>query len=116
RNDDTQGGFFGSAQDFWGFVNSKGAAVSPETQQAIPLVFDAVYNFRIRSVGDYGGATREITAVTFDLQSMAGKIASQIQRDAAGGPAPAASTGNSSTTSTDPLPKGPPRIVYYNEN
>lgn len=120
RNDDNQGGFFASAQDFWEFVNQKGGNVTPDAQKQIPLVFDAVYNFRIRSVGDFGSSTREITAVTFDLQSMASKIASQIQADAAGTAASGGGSGsggsNSSATSTDPLPKGPPRIVYYNEN
>jgi general secretion pathway protein K len=111
RNDDNQGGFFASSQDFWEFVNQKGGNVTPDAQKQIPLVFDAVYNFRIRSVGDFGSSTREITAVTFDLQSMASKIASQIQADAAG----TTTGGKSSPTSTDPLPKGPPRIVYYNE-
>jgi general secretion pathway protein K len=134
RNDDNLGGFFNNAQDFWGFANEKGASISPDNQKQIPLVFDAVYNFRIRSVGDFGGATQEIEAVTFDMASVANTVAVQLNKEkhgsanqnppggttpppadpAAGGGNPPPG-GNSSPTSSDPLPKGPPRIVYYNE-
>lgn len=119
RNDDNQGGFFSAADDFWNFVNSKGGAVTPDAQKLVPLIFDAVYNFRVRSVGDFSNSSREIDLVTLDTQSMASTIASQITQDktdpngsgGGGGGTPP----KTSTSSSDPLPKGPPRIVYYNE-
>lgn len=129
RNDAEKGGPFKTAGDFWEFVNVTARANVPqEKQDEIPLVFESVYNFRIRSVGEYGGITHQIDSVVLDFGKNAATIAKRLNDEAkeasgggdsdsggGGGGGGAAAGGNSSQTNNDPLPKGPPRIVYYME-
>ncbi len=126
RRSDPDKGPFKDEKDFWGFVNVEGGNVSEETQKSIPLIFSQVTNFRIRSTGEFGGVTREIEAVVFDFSSVGQSIATRLQDEAntAAGASPGASDPNATKTTTtknttnksnDPLPKGPPRIVYFIE-
>lgn len=117
RNDEKLGGPFKDDSDFWSFVNAEGGRVSEENQKSLVLSFSQVINFRIKSVGEFANVTREIEAVVFDFSSVAATLASQTLQDAAdakntgGGPKAKENTNNSN----DPLPKGPPRIVYFIE-
>ncbi len=111
RRDDPTKGPFVDENDFWGFVNGEGGAVSPENQKAIPLVFDQVLNFRIRSIGQFANVTREIEAVVFDFSAVASSIASRLKREAMINPSPE----KDRPKTNEPLPKGPPRIVYLIE-
>ncbi|MEZ0391521.1 MAG: general secretion pathway protein GspK [Pseudobdellovibrionaceae bacterium] len=113
---------FKTASEFWGFVNSEGGRVSEENQKAIPLIFDQVSNFRIKSVGEFAGATREIEAVVFDFSSVGSAIAGQMNEEskkAAGGGGTSTSSSDQTKQNTNKsnqaLPKGPPRIVYFIE-
>jgi general secretion pathway protein K len=128
RRNDPNKGAFKDEKDFWGFVNAEGGNVSEENQKTIPLIFSQVTNFRIRSTGEFGGANREIEAVVFDFSSVGKTVAGRLQNEAntAAGvnpqppngttPAPGGSTNaNNSNKSNEPLPKGPPRIVYFIE-
>ncbi len=131
RRNDPDKGPFKDEKDFWGFVNAEGGNVSEETQKSIPLIFTQVTNFRIRSTGEYAGANREIEAVVFDFSSAAKTVATRLQSEAnvaANGKDPnegdanakspgagAGKTGNTANKSNEPLPKGPPRIVYFIE-
>ncbi len=123
RREDPEKGPFKDEKDFWGFVNSEGGNVQEETQKNTPLFFGQVSNFRIRSTGEFGGVTREIEAVVFDLNSVGKTVASRLQDEAnaAAGSTqqkpPEGQTGNqqNQNKSNDPLPKGPPRIVYFIE-
>jgi general secretion pathway protein K len=110
--------------DFWGFINSKGGRVTKETQDDLPLQCGKVTNFKIRSVGEFNGVTREITAVVYDLKISAQVVADAIKKESADQEQPQSpSAPTSGTTSSgpktgpppEPLPKGPPRIVYYSE-
>lgn len=125
RRSDTQlGGPFKDAQDFWSFVNSKQARLENDTKD-IPLVFDTVMNFRIRSTGEFAGASREITAIVMDVSKAASKVSEYLtqekQDQTASDPNKSPQTtgtaaGNTnSKTATDANNKGPPRIVYWNE-
>jgi general secretion pathway protein K len=125
RRDDPEKGPFKDEKDFWGFVNGEGEGnVTEEVQKTIPLFFGQVSNFRIRSTGEFGGATREIEAVVFDFSTVGKAIATRLQEEAntAAGTTPPASGGQNQQNnqqnqnkSNDPLPKGPPRIVYFME-
>jgi len=116
RTDNTKGGEFKDANDFWNYVSSIGARVDPNNQQNIPIICDSVFNFKIVATGAYKNTTSEITAIVFDLQKTAGQTIKMIQTAAAAGagqpppsqPAPGANPNNSAS-------KGPPRIVYWNE-
>jgi general secretion pathway protein K len=116
RSDPTKGPFQNEG-DFWGYVNAEGGNVSEANQKAIPLVFDEVTNFRIRSSGEFANASREIEAVVFDFNTVGSRIATRLSKDAnpnqdqqktdTKNPAP--------TGAKEQLPKGPPRIVYLIE-
>lgn len=121
RNDPNQGGPFKNAEDFWTFVQQKNVRLEGKTDQ-VPLVFDSVFNFKIRSTGEFAGATREITAIVMDFNKTAAKIKSYSDKDKqaasgadttkTGSSGTGTTTGNNKSTTID---KGPPRVVYWNE-
>lgn len=121
RRADPDKGPFKDDNEFWSFVNAEGANVSEETQKAIPLIFSQVTNFRIKSIGEFGNSTREIEAVIFDFSSVSQSIASRLQNEAnqaIGATPPADGNKKDKSTKTkanEPLPKGPPRVVYFIE-
>lgn len=121
RRNDPDKGPYKDEKDFWGFVNSEGGNVSEEVQKSIPLIFSQVTNFRIKSYGEFAGSTREIEAVVFDFSSVSSSIATRLQNEAnqaiGSTPPPATDPKNKNTTnkSNEPLPKGPPRVVYFIE-
>lgn len=127
RDNEQLGGPFKDASDhckgdFWGFINSKGGRVSNETQNDVPLACSKVANFKIKSVGEYNGVNREITAIVYDLKLSAQVVADALKKEqqdqnpSAPTPTPApGAPANPASSPTEPLPKGPPRIVHYNE-
>jgi general secretion pathway protein K len=130
RDSQDKGGPFKDANDFWTFVQQKGARLEGKTD-AVPLIFDATFNFRIRSTGEFAGATREITAIVMDLDKSAAKIKGYMDKDqtqangqqpgqqnpaGAQQQTPGALNGPSGgNNAASALPKGPPRVVYWNE-
>jgi len=129
RDNPEQGGPFKGTdsascnKDFADFVSSRGARLDPNFSQ-IPMVCDKVVNFRIKSIGIYGSGKsavmKEITTVVMDLSRSASQIKSYIdkekqqQQQQQNPGTPAGPT--SATQKQDPLPKGPPRVVYWLEN
>ncbi|WP_413561108.1 general secretion pathway protein GspK [Bdellovibrio sp. HCB209] len=133
RNDQNEGGPFKDAADFWNFVSTKNVRLEGDTQ-AIPLVFDSVFNFKIRSTGEFAGSTREITAIVMDLNKVATKIKDYVDKDkkdanpgadannnnnnnnnSNGNNNNANNQGGNQQNKSDPIPKGPPRIVFWSE-
>lgn len=115
RQDPNKGGPFSSDEDFWGFVNSKGARVDiAEKAKDIPMVFSSSRNFKIRATGISGNSSTTITAVVFDPEK-AGEIVAQKEVSEREDPQQQKGTKNQTQTQTPALPKGPPRIVYYFE-
>ncbi|WP_413587291.1 general secretion pathway protein GspK [Bdellovibrio sp. HCB274] len=127
RDDKDLGGPFKDADDFWNFVTSKNARLEGKTEE-IPLVFESVFNFRIRSTGEFARSTSEITVITMDLNKTVAKIKDYVDKDKKAAnpndpsnptnPPPGGNTGgNSGNTQgkSDPIPKGPPRIVFWGE-
>lgn len=126
REDQNEGGPFKSEDDFWQFVESKG--VRTELNPRSPLIFDSIMNFKIRSTGEYAGVAREITAVVMDMNKSAAKVKDIMSKESkdqqadnedpsttppkSGAPA-AGRTQNQNQQQK--IPKGPPRIVYWNE-
>lgn len=123
RNDPNLGGPFKSKEDFWGFITSRGARLGEKTEET-PLIFDKVSNFRIKSTGEYAGVSREINVVVMDLQSVASTLKGYVDKEKQqANPPPAGATPtptpnnnqNPAQGQSAPLPKGPPRIVYWGE-
>lgn len=135
REDPNQGGFFkcdqnGSSQDFWSFVQQRGARLVGNPQ-SIPITCDKAINFKIRSTGQFASAAREITAVVLDIDKIATKVNKFVQdeknptaggtpaADGAGSGAPGSGNGGARAGSANAgqteTTKGPPRIVYWTE-
>jgi general secretion pathway protein K len=128
RDDKDEGGPFKDAQDFWGFVQNKGIRMQG-TPEDMPLVFDAIMTFKIRSNGEFGGAAREIVVIVADLDRAATKIKEYVDKDAKGAGAGGAGAGagggaaagggkggaGAAGAKKAELPKGPPRIVQWTE-
>lgn len=138
RRDDPQQGPFGDAEGFWNWVMNPPAAARIQNQdyKNIPLYFDSLISFRIKSTGEFAGAVREITAIVTDLDRTAGRVKEYLDKDiknaqsngngngagngnGGGGNTGSGNggkqTGNQTSAQNNPLPKGPPRIVYWME-
>lgn len=131
RNDPDKGGpFKGSGEEclknFKEFIDGRdGTRLAKEFDQ-IPMICSKVFNFRIKSNGMYGSGKfalqRNITAVVLDVAMSASQIRTFVDKEKqADGtqpvtPPPPAAGQTSGSVAQDPLPKGPPRIVYWTEN
>lgn len=129
RDDPINGGPFKTAEEFWNFATSKGARIESKPE-SIPLVFTSVMNFRIKSNGEFGGASRQITLLTYDLIKSSATIRDFVDKDKPkddvsnpdGNPPGTSPTGkdpkkpdSAKTAQTLAPPKGPPRIVQWIE-
>ncbi|MGZ3816979.1 MAG: general secretion pathway protein GspK [Bdellovibrio sp.] len=129
RDDEKEGGPFkcdqnGGSKDFWDFVQQKGVRITGNPEE-IPLICDTVMNFKIKSTGNFANATREITAIVMDLNKSATKTKSfldkekqqgqQGQQQQQGQQGQQQGQQQQNQQKKDPLPKGAPRIVYWNE-
>ncbi len=123
RQSTEKGGPFRDAQDFYSFLAQQGAKITSEEEKQIPLVFSSVMNFQIRSIGSFAKSTREISVITYQLGSSAGKIAESMQKEnpqpapaqAGLGGAPPPADRTSAAKNNETLPKGRPKIVYWQE-
>ncbi|WP_373999422.1 general secretion pathway protein GspK [Bdellovibrio bacteriovorus] len=126
RETEEEGGPFkcdqnGGSQDFWSFVQQKGIRIMGNPED-IPMTCDTVMNFKIRSTGEFAGATREITAIVMDLNRAATKIKSFVDKEKQDPNAPPEDpnkpktpTGGNNNANTNQVQKGPPRIVFWQE-
>lgn len=136
REDPQKGGpFKGNSdaciKDFKDFVESRGARLAAEFDQ-IPMVCDKVFNFKITATGLYGGGRyalqKSIKAYVIDFNKSAAQIKTYLDKEKkeqeSQNPNPPTTTianpnqnpsSSSSGTKQDPLPKGPPRVVYWTE-
>jgi general secretion pathway protein K len=138
RNDPKEGGPFPSgdqcANTFLQFVSPYGVNIRAIQDSKVILICDPEYNFRVVSTGTYQKAKREITAVTFDLDNLPGRLANllnqqdQQQNGQATGPmsqppavgappigAPPGGTPPANNSTKMKAPKGRPVVVYWEE-
>lgn len=122
RREDPQRGPFSSAEDFWTFVQNPPAAarLRNEKYKEIPIVTDSIMSFRIKSTGSYGNVTREIVAIVTDLDRTASKIKEFVDKDKKpenpdDPKNPPPKEDPAKQQANNPLPKGPPRTVYWSE-
>lgn len=127
---DPQGGTFKDANSFFDFLEQKGARLSINKED-FPIVTESLSSFKIQSIGEYNGSKREVEVVTLDIAKVAervGTIQSKVDEKAnptaendpnkpktgntvdANNPA-----ANNQKNNTATIPKGAPRIVYWNE-
>lgn len=130
RREDQEKGPFRDAADFWSFVQGEaGARLTVTDTKEIPLSFETLTSFRIKSSGEFGGAVREIVAIVLDVNRTAANIKKFVDEDKkneAGQQQPqnptnpgsraAGGTGQPNQQNQQVSPsKGPPRIVYWAE-
>ncbi len=121
RSNEKEGGPFRSADDFWAAVDQLGARVSDEAKKT-PIVTDTLISFRIKSTGVYTNVRAQIEAVVTDIDKAAARVADFVKKEQPppttpnpipGQPQPAPAPAPAPTPTT--IPKGPPRILYWNE-
>lgn len=132
QRQDPKQGPFKDANAFFDFLEQKGARLSISRDE-FPIVTENLSSFRIKSIGEYNGSKREIEVVTLNFENAASRI-SDIQKkvDDKKNPQPTDTTGATNPTgnptstapgttppnnqnNSQPIAKGPPRIVYWNE-
>lgn len=131
RSNPQKGGPFKDEADFYQFIEALGVKTKDMKDAKIPLLFDAEYNFRITSTGQYLNQRREIVAVTYDIENLTARYAeilNKIDDETAnqnGNGASSGSDGGASgtpSTKADPkkdkikIPKGRPSVVFWQEN
>lgn len=137
RDDPNDGPFQGEGENclknFKTFLEQNGANRLTDEFSKIPLVCDKTVNFRIKSTGVYGNGKlammKNIVAVVMDIGRSADQIKSTVekeknqqnqqqqqgnQQNPQGGQKPQTGT-KSGQQKQEPLPKGPPRVVYWTE-
>lgn len=124
RRNDPEQGPFSQKNEFWSFLDAHGARIAKETMEGTPLVFGKATNFRIKAIGEYKSAVRQIEAIVFDVDDAVAKVAGQYKKDAqaaaggagGGNPGGTSGSGNPQGNRNQTPSKGPPRIVYWTEN
>ncbi len=133
RDEPEKGGPFKGAKsdecrnDFKAYIETFGVRLEPDFEK-IPFVCDKVINFRIQAVGRSGSGKgaiqKKIIAIVLDVQKSGAKIKSYVDKEkeknnpnpqGAGSGANPNPGPKSDSERKDPLPKGRPRIVYWNE-
>jgi len=122
-----EGGPYKDADDFFNYVSRQGGRITPEEQSKIPLRFDNPCNFRIKSTGSSGKTAITITAITYDVSCSQKELSTNMSKannknqPVQGQPPnqPPTTPGQPGQGQNPAAPaapqKGPPRIVYWNE-
>ncbi len=108
-------GQFRDANDFWSFLDSKGGRVPKEIQESTPISTEAAMNFRIKSVGSYANSVAEIEIVTYDIPRAAQAVATELKKEKQPNAPPPNPNTKAPAAPKIEVPKGPPRIVFWNE-
>ncbi len=129
-----KGGPFKNEEDFLAFLESEGNIDTSEfNKDGIPLLFGFEHSFVINSEGVFAGASRTITAITFDLEYLKERFVSILEKeeeeenqsddDSSNNNNTNNSNTNNNTNSTanstevqKKIPSGRPTIVFWEEN
>jgi general secretion pathway protein K len=82
RQNQELGGLFKNEEDFLSFLTSAEVNINIENfnEEGIPLLFNEEFNFRIKSTGNFGEATREIIAITYDTDSLKERLITLLDK------------------------------------
>lgn len=135
QRSDPNRGPFKNLDDFIGVLQSLGvntSDIAEGKEEKIPLIFDAEYNFRIIGTGKAGPVVKEITAVTYDVDSVKTRLGEFLAKQRAGenggdgstnpppppppGAPPAPPNPSTPKTEKSKIPKGRPNVVYWVES
>jgi general secretion pathway protein K len=120
------GGPFKDEDDFYGYLDAKGMRTDNLRKAKLPLIFDAEYNFRIISTGLSGNVKREITAITFDIDSLTPRFVEILdkidEQEKPNDQNPPPNNNNTDPQKPDDkkkevkIPKGRPSVVFWLES
>jgi general secretion pathway protein K len=131
-----EGGPFKDEADFQSFVENLGVNYSKIKDSGMPLLFDAEFNFRIRSTGQYQNSASEIVAIVYDFDKVRGRVTDFLKKqledekkqsgdqttpDEDTDKMPQTSpngedpTKKAAETTPPPAPSGRPNVVYWME-
>lgn len=133
RSSPDLGGPFKDNDDFYNYIESKGVRTANMKKANLPLLFDAEYNFRIVSGGQYANVNRQITAITYDIENLTGRFAEILDKIAMEKknngnppqpeqPQPPSPPGQNppgqqnQQKETVKIPKGRPTVVFWRES
>ncbi len=119
RSDPKLGGPFKSEEDFFSFLETKGVRTENIKKAKLPLLFDTEYNFRIVSAGMYGNIRRQITAITYDVDSLTTPYVEMLDKLAAPDTPPPLTPPPAGGNPPPPkikIPKGRPSVVFWRES
>lgn len=109
---------FSTRDEFWSFLEAHGARIPQDTMETTPLIFTKATNFRIRAMGEFKGAVRQIEAIVFDVDNAVDVVAENYKKDNTpeGAGSPGGGSGGPGPRPNQSTSKGPPRIIYWTEN
>ncbi|MCB0421129.1 MAG: general secretion pathway protein GspK, partial [Bdellovibrionales bacterium] len=83
RSDKEKGGLFKDENEFIDYLGSGeiNIDINNFNKDGIPLLFEEVQNFRIISTGNYASATREITAITYDMENLRERMITLLDKN-----------------------------------
>jgi len=139
RSSPELGGPFASEDDFLQFL-STWIRADKFNEGGIPLLFDSAYNFKITSTGEFARSVREISVITYDVDTLVSRMITLLDKqdaDEKGPEDPADNDKNDDgipdkdpADSADPdkkkpdpsaankkknIPQGRPRVVMWSE-
>lgn len=121
RQSQNEGGPYKDADDFFNYAARQGARITPDEQKEIPISFSNPCNFKIQSTGSSGKTVVTVTAITYDVSCSQTEVSTAMKEanKDANNPTQTTTPGDNKpkggSSSKQDLPKGPPRIVYWNE-
>jgi general secretion pathway protein K len=133
RSNPKLGGFFKSDEDFFTFLDQYRVDTRRLKESKIPFIYGIEFNFRVISTGLSSNVRNEITAVTYDYDNLAVRLAKLLnEQDESNNNANNGSTNTGTNTGAnntgnkgDPkqdqqlkikAAKGRPQVVYWEEN
>jgi hypothetical protein len=127
-----KGGPFKNLDDFLGFLQGENVSTDSFNDEGVPLLFGTERNFVIKTTGSFAGVTQEITAITFDLETLKERYVTLLEEESkenqGGNNNNNQNTGNNnqsqtgqsqdkdSTKAKKKSPTGRPTIVFWQEN
>ncbi len=121
RRNDPEIGPFKNNDDFNNFLSGQGVDMNKFNESKIPLYFDAEYNFRIKSIGQFGNSMREIIAIVYDFDTVKERLSklmtsttTTLEPAATGSPPPV--TSSTTTTTLQQRTIGRPSVIYWHED
>lgn len=119
RENQNEGGPYRSADDFWSTVNNLGVRMQTDPQ-TIPIVTDSLVSFRIKVTGIYGNVRSQVEAIVSDIDKVANRVTEYVKKEnppmpGSPNPNPNPNPANPAAPPNQPIPAGPPRILYWVE-